>query len=513
MIAAAGGVALQGRCRAAAPGQASLLDYLPASQHRTPSGELTGEIQRAIDETARAGVELIVPAGTYWLVPTQLLAHADPNFVCRAALRLRTALRLRAEPGARFIMAPGLSSDKALLAMVMFGADHPLRDVSIDGLTMDMNGAANPISPQRREHIFSRVPQAHIFVSGGRGQGAARIDTCRITHCLFTGSPGVSCVVSGQSGASDAAAIGRDWLIAGNSFSNNGFDTDDHSSIFGWTEAMIVRKNRFDNPAAYNGTGGNTAHEVHGADHLFEHNMVRNYQRGVWVSSSFSAPTTGTRIVGNEFRTMFCGVDFFRDDDRLGKITGTTIAGNRFFLDDGRHPGLDLKAAVQIASPYTQSAITIRENSVLKEGTTVASAFLVVAQGQNGPGVHDMIEASDNQGSGLTFGIFARTAPASGLGRLRFLDNRWTGLTPAGAFAIAAGCVAERTGTTQPITALTVGGGSCASANGPVPALLVNTHIRSLTLKPVAGADPQRPIMRGGAARIEAISGSLAPRS
>ena len=508
MIAAAGSATFFECSGATAPPQASLLDYLPV-RHNASSGELTGAIQRAIDETAREGVELVVPAGSYWLAPTQLLAHADPGFACHAALRLRSSLRLRAEPGARFVMAAGLSSDAAPRAMALFGADGLLRDISIDGLTMDMNGTANPISPQRRERIFSRLPQAHIFVSGGSGQGAARIDVCRITRCLMTGSPGVSCIVSAQSNAGDAV-IGRDWLIAGNTFSNNGFDTDDHSSIFGQTDGMAIRDNRFDNPAAYDGTGGNTAHEVHGADHVFERNKVRNYLRGVWISSSYSAPATGTRIVDNEFRTLFYGIDFFRENDRLGKISGTTITGNRFAFDDGGYPGLDLKAAVQVASPYTQSGIDIRANSVAKTGTGIACAFLVVAQGQDGPDVHDLIEASGNQGSGLTFGIFVRTSPTSGLGRLRFLDNRWTGLRPAGAFAIAAGCIAERTGVTKTITALTIGGGNSTGASGPVPALFVNTRIRSLTLKPVEGTDPQHAMVRGGAARIGTISGSLA---
>jgi len=508
MMVATSAAAICGCCRSAVPKRASLRDYLPANQHDAPSGEFTSEIQRAINETARDGAELIIPAGTYWLVPMQSLMHADPSFACHAALRLRSSLRLRAEPGAHFVMAAGLSSDTAPRAMVMFGADDPLSDISISGLTMDMNGATNPISPRRRERIFSRLPQAHIFVSGGTGQEAARIDNCHIARCLFTGSPGVSCIVSGQSNAADAV-IGRGWLITSNRFSSNGFDTDDHSSIFGQTNTMVIRNNRFDNPAVYNGTGGNTAHEVHGADHLFERNKVHNYLRGVWVSSSYAAPTTGTKILNNEFRTMFYGVDFFRDSNRLEKITGTTIMGNDFFFDDSDYPDLDLKAAVQVASPYAQSMINISANSVTKTGAGLASAFLVIAQGQNGPGVHDLIDAIDNQGSGLTFGIFLRTSPTSGLGRLRFLDNRWTGLRPAGAFAIAAGCIAEHTGAIQPIASLTIGGGDSIGESEPVPALLVNTQIRSLTLKPVTVGAPQHAMIRGGAGGIETISGSL----
>lgn len=512
-IAAVGGALLSDGCRAWPAGRASLLDYIPASEHDAIAGhrsrrDVAAHIQTAIDECARAKAELIVPAGTYWLSPRQSLAHADPGFACHAALMLRSSLRLRAMSGARFIMVPGYSRDALPRAMVMFGSSDILGDVDIDGLTMDMNGAANPISGQRGNRIYSRLPQAHLFVSGGTEQEAARIDRCRITNCDLIGSPGVSCIVSGQSNAGDAV-LGRDWLIAGNRFADNGTDTDDHSSIFGQSDDMIVRDNRFDNPVPYAGTGGNTAHEVHGARHIFDRNIVHNYLRGVWVSSSFSSATVGTRVTGNRFETLFYGVDFFRDSDRLGRISDTSIVGNQFLFDDTGFPGLDLKAAVQIASPYSQSGIEIRSNSVTKTGTALASAFLVVAQGERGPGTHDMIAARDNEGSGLTFGLFARTSRGAGLGRLTFLDNRWSGLTPAGIFAITAGCIVERTGVSQPVRSLVLGGGRNTGRNGAVPALFLNAHVRSLTLSPVDGTDARHPLVRGGADRIDALAGSL----
>ena len=517
LIAAAGSAALlDSGCRARPRANASLFDYIPASQHdliarRRSTADVTDFIQRGIDECASAKIDLVIPSGTYRVSPRQPLAHADPGFRCLSALLLRSSMRLRAQSGATFIMAPGVSSDRETRAMSMFGTSDILEDVEIDGLGMDMNGAANPISVQRRDKIYVRFPQAHIFVSGGAGKRAARIDRCRITRCRMARSPGVSCIVSGQSNAADAV-LGRGWLIAGNHFVDNGLDTDDHSSIFGLSDDMTIQGNVFETATPYDGTGGNTAHEVHGARHVFDRNVIRNYLRGIWVSSSYSSDTTDTKVTNNRFETLFYGVDFFRDSAKLRKITNTVITNNQFFLDDRPFPGLDLKAAVQIASPYTQSGVTMRANTVTKTGDKIASAFLVVAEGQNGPGTHDLIEASDNDGAGLTFGIFARSSRTSGLGRLTFLDNRWKNLTPAGIFGIAAGCAVERTLVSQPVQSLTVGGGTSSGAGKDVSALFINTTIRSLSLRPVTVTGMRQTLVRGGASRIDTLTGSISAR-
>ena len=513
LLSALGCVTVPQKLYAATTKQISLLDYIPASEHNAvrqhrSNRDVTGEIQRAIDESAAEQTLLHVPAGTYRLSAHTVLDHADPGFCCMAALVMRSFLQLQAAPGAVFKMAAGLSASNHPQPMVMFGSDKVLEMVSFFNLTMDMNGIENLISDRKANGAYSRLPQAHVFVSGGRGKGAARIDDCEIAHCRFTGSPGVSCIVAGQSNSPDAVQ-GRHWRIRDSIFYDNGHDTDDHSSIFGQSDDMLIINNSFDNPRVYNGTGGNTAHEVHGIGHVFTHNRVRNYLRGVWVSSSNSTPGLKTRITSNTFETLFYGVDFFRDNAALKPVSRTTVSDNVFVFDDAVLTGLNLKVGVQVASSYTQSRISITSNSIEKTGSAVASCFAVLTGGQNGPGVHDDIVISDNAGQGLTFGIFARTSKVAGLGDLRFSNNRWSSLAPAGIFTIAAGCMLERTYSTQSIRSLKMGGGSVSGAKTQVPALFINTTVHSLELKPMAAGTTSSKVTLGGAGYVEGRSGSL----
>ena len=518
ILTAAAATFAAGACSAAPAGGVSLFDYLPAGeQARIAAGtsdlDCAPILDRAIGEAIAADAPLVVPRGTYLLVPWHRLIHADRTFECLAAVRMRSKLRITGEAGAVLSIVPGFSSDRRPRAAVMFGADAPLADFELTGLTLDMNGRANPISPGRRRRDFSRLPQAQIFVSSPVGRPAARVDRARIADVTFRDANGVSCIVMAQTD-DPAATLGRGWTIERCVFDQNGLDTDDHSSIFAWAEDVVIDRCRFGNAKPFDGTGVNTAIEVHGARQRITRSTFGSMLRGIWVANNYSAVTTGTVIADNEFRTQFYGVDFFHDRPNARRIVDTRIENNRFAFDDrtiATLPRLDMKAAVQIASEFGQQGIRATGNRVTKIGDRVTSAFLVVTGGASGAQRHTDIVATGNEGSGLTFGSFVRTSATAGLGTLTITDNRWQDLTPSATMGIAAGDAIERTGTPQPIAALTLGGGEIRDGRArrrTTHGVFLNARVDRLSLKPIR-SEASRDLELGGAAIVSRRAGAL----
>lgn len=522
VIAGAAGAALLGpmACRAAPPSRASLLDYLPAEQHHAivegrSDLDCAPALQRALRETSAADATLWVPRGTYLLAPAHALEHADPHFECLAAVRLASGMRLAGEAGATLQMVPGYSCDRRPRAMVMFGADEALQNIAISGLVLDMNGRLNPISPDRARRTFNRFPQAQIFVSSRSGRAAARIDRVRIADTVFRDANGVSSIVMAQTD-DRTARLGRKWRLERCAFRDNGMDTDDHSSIFAYAEDVSVTNCTFANARPFETVGVNTAYEVHGSQQRISGCTFTNMIRGIWIANNYSAVTRGTVISGNNFRTLFYGVDFFHDRAEARPTVDTKIENNRFHFDDRRIaalPRLDFKAAVQIASEFGQQGIRITGNYVDKAGHSVTSAFMVVTGGASGARRHDDIVASDNIGRGLTFGSFVRTTATAGIGALAIVRNRWSDLAPSDIMEIAAGDVVERTERPQPIHSLALGGGSVESADErtrPAFGIFVNTRIEYLQLAPLKmDRIHDAALKMGGMGRIVARTGSI----
>ena len=480
----------------------SLFDYLPAAQHRAIATgrtdyDCSSELQRALHETASNGTQLNVPRGTYLLFPSHRLEHADPHFECLAAIRMMSRMKLVCEPGTSFKMASGYSTDQNPRAMAMFGSTEVLQNVQIKGAILDMNGRANPISPNRTMKHFNRFPQAQIFVSSRAGVEPARIDHCHIANTAFQNANGVSCIVMGQS-ETRKAPLGRDWCLEDCAFYENGLDTDDHSSIYAFAEDVSVSRCVFANQRSFDGVGVNTAYEVHGSRQKISECCFENMLRGIWVANNYSSITEETHITHNTFRTVFYGIDFFHDRADAESINDTKIDRNFFVFDDKQiasFPGLDFKSAVQIASDYGQRGIAITNNLIVKTGHTITSAFLVVTGGALGETRHTQILASNNRGRGLTFGSFLRTARTAGIGQISIVDNEWSDLAPSDLMAIAAGDAVERTVTSQLVRKLKLGGGTTAAEpghGGKVYRTFINTTIEALYLKPSQslGIDP-----------------------
>ena len=425
-------------------------------QAGTFTQDVTAAINVAISAAAILGKRLFVPAGLYKIVPaTGVTSEAGAETV---AFPMTSNMAIEAEPGAIFKLADNQSTDASPKALEMFFTNQVLSKVSIRGLTMDMNGANNHISPGRPTVYNVSNNMAMICVSGTPSGVAARIDDMVIENCTFQNTPGVCCIVAAQSNTV-GVTLGSRWTIRNNLFLNNGTDTNDHTSIFAWVNDVLCDGNIFwqSNPYATVGlTGGVTAYEVHGSSHRFVNNYVQNYFRGMWVGPNLTSILDNTVISSNVFVCNFYGVDFFRFAANQTASRNTLIVGNIFNLDDTTFTGAPpQKSVINIAPSYTVNDIKIADNIALKTGTAISSVFVTVAPGTVAANPLGRIIVNGNKASGFCFGVGAFCNATNGIGYLAIEGNSWTDFRPAGITAISAGSFIN--GSSTSITSLVIG--------------------------------------------------------
>ena len=328
--------------------------------------------------------------------------------------------------------------------------------MSIRDLTMDMNGANNPISPLRPT-TYRRYNQSQILVSGKPALPAAYMDDVLVEGCSFLNNPGVCCVVMAQSNTA-GVGIGRRWSVWNNKFLNNGLDTDDHTAVFGWADDVDFSGNVVLNStpfATIGKTGGNTCYEIHGNRHRVTNNLFYNYIRGVWVSSNLTDGEAKDLIIsGNTFYTVFYGVDFFRTVATLGKSSNTLIVNNTFRFDSYTYAAAapSQKVAVQIASEYGQGYVLVEGNTATSTDTAVGSAFLSVStQGVAGQ-AHSDIACIGNTAKGFTFLAAFEPGASSGLGNVSVQNNRFIEPLTSPTFTTGIGVYVEPTSTIKTLT-------------------------------------------------------------
>lgn len=497
----------------------NLLDFAPANarsaiQNRRYSGDCAPFIQKALDHAVSSGKTLFVPKGLYILLPWLELRQEDNSYRCLAALRLRSGLSIYAEAGAIFKIADGQSTDASPQPMALFATDTVLNSISLTGLTMDMNGAKNPISPDRRHERYARYSQAHIFVSGTPKGTAARVDNFVIQQCVFQNSPGVSCIVMAQSNIK-GTDLGSNWKIINNKFIDNGYDTDDHSSIYGWANDVICTDNIFYNKIPYRHigiTGGNTAYEIHGRNHKFYKNKIENYLQGIWVAGNYTSPCINNIIANNIMIISAVGIGFFGETSSQTVIDHTTISENSFTIDDRPLPGIDIKSCVQIASAVAQQNILIKDNSANKIGNVTACCFCMVTRGGIDKKYHNNIEIVSNISTGMTFGNLIKTSPTAQIGNISSKNNIYYDLKISGPFKhFSAADVLDFIYTPQLIHGFSTEGSKIindCSFKGTVYTLYVNSRVQNLSILLQNPDAP--PMFRGPQAEIKKLQGTFA---
>jgi hypothetical protein len=426
-------------------------------------------IQNAINAGAALGRTVYFPAGTYLVVPATLkdwegTPLGEGQMTC--AFIMKSNMSLLGDIGTTIKLANNVSTLSAPKRVALFFTNVPLQNLEFRGLTMDMNGLNNRISPSAPAS-FNLYNQAMIHVTGTIAGVAARIDNCQISNCKFLNTAGTSCIVMAQSNSA-GVTLGKDWSVTNCLFKNNGLDTNDHSSIFAWADNVLCEGNTFTADTMFpNGVVGNSgtfvAYEVHGANQRFVNNLVRNYWQGMWVASNLTSDADNIVISGNTFSPInFAAIDFFRFNAAESLIKKVLIDGNTIGLDDTVPPtGVlpTLKTGIQIAPFYAISDVQISNNIATKIGTSKASAFVnVVSQATAAGQKHKNIVVKNNYTNGWTFGVVLTTSAINGMGAVEITENNFVNCLPSTGFAFSQGIAVG--GTTTAYDNLFIGSNS-----------------------------------------------------
>lgn len=298
-------------------------------------------IQNAFD----SGVPLYIPAGTYQLALTRNITLEAGATVC--SLFLRDKLNLLGDGMGRsiFKLRDNESTDASPKFFNLMASNQALTYVLIKGMTFDINGANNKISPNRGTNVFNPYNCAAFMVSGSVATGGAdaRVSFSKILDCEFINTPGVTQVAFGQR-FSHAGVKGTDVEVAGCRFYNNGIDSADHSSVYAFGDWINVHDNTFDHPVPSTGRLGPVCCvELFGSYMQAHNNRVRNYLQFCWIGQGEEGQHHHINVSNNEGSINFRGVDFWALSPQDDGVADVTIANNNFTItaDPTAVAGLD----------------------------------------------------------------------------------------------------------------------------------------------------------------------------
>ncbi len=392
----------------------------------------TAAINIAITAASVSNVPLFFPGGTYIVTPaTSQVGAATYN----TALLMKSNLHCIGYDGATIKISDNYSIDASPKELAIFSTSVAVSNVSFTGLTFDLNGANNKMSPARPA-TYNQFNHAAIICNGPTG----RADDLRIDKCVFKNTAGVCFIVSALVAAGTTPALGQRWKILNNYFLNGGSDTNDHTSVYAWAEDVLCEGNTFweDTPPHTIGkTGGATCYEVHGSNQRFVNNYCFNYTLGAYIAPNFTTSTVNTIIQGNTFYCTDFGVLLWRGV-ALGylSVDGVLIQGNTFYFDNYTYTGQSTyKSAVayqgQIAT--AQGAINnvkISQNYAINTGATLLSQFVRWDTSVTASQTGSNLSVTDNQVIGFCDGIFIVTNAANGIGLVEVSRNQFIGFTP-----------------------------------------------------------------------------------
>jgi hypothetical protein len=418
-------------------------------------------IQAAIDAADDTGVPVEFPAATYIAVPAT--AATEGIYANTVAFAMRSNMHLVGR-GATIKLKDSQSTDGTPKAVSLFYTATAISNVSFRGLTFDLNGANNKQSPSRPA-TYNRYFHAAIQVDSASG----RIDDMVVEGNTFKNSAGSNCIVMGL--MTTGGTLGKRWTVKDNLFLNNGTDTDDHSSVYGWADDVLIEGNTFSSDSAYRTTGltgATTAYEVHGANHRFVGNTVRNYQRGLYVAENYTSATRGVVIDGNTFNPMQgYAVSVFRSSASSQAVSDVAITNNTINLDDSTYTDAPaLRTAIDISPTYAVSDILIAGNVVEKiSGTTYGSSLVALTVSSTAAQKNTNITVRGNTTRDVTVPIYISTNATNGVGTFVVADNTFFEPSDGGAFT-PVGVATTFSGSATAIDLLTITGNTIVDLRG-----------------------------------------------
>lgn len=351
------------------------------------------------------------------------------------AFALKNNLTFIGHNSASIKMQDGYSTNGSPKEMAMFSTSVGVANISWIGLTMDMNGANNLMSPSRPAS-YNQFNHAAIMANGPTGL----INTARIEDCTIKNNAGVCFVVCQLVEVGGTPTLGVNWIIRNNLFLNGGSDTNDHTSVYGFAEEIVCQGNTFweDSPPHTVGlTGGATCYEVHGANQRFVDNYCYNYTLGMYVAPNFTNPTVNTVVSNNHFFCSDYGILIWRGV-ALGyaALDDILISDNTFYFNNYTYSGQPLYRACIAYQGQISTAqgavnnIKICDNIAIATGTTLLSNFVRWDSSTTASNLGSNLSITDNQVFGFTNGVYIVTNATNGMGYTEVSRNKFISLTP-----------------------------------------------------------------------------------
>ena len=256
---------------------------------------------------------------TYGVSATQAV-NLESSFPHYCTIIAKSGMHIIGDGNSTIKVLNGQSSSSSPKAYDVICSNDHITNVLLDGIVFDLNGQNNYINttpfsvpghyPGNLYNTAALIVSGKAANSGGSGSDA-RIDDSKIINCTFKNAPGSSSIVLGQSNAS--SEMSNNVEVAHNTFYNNGINTVDHSTIYGWGNNVNIHDNSFDMPLMSMGfqldangyTGPQVAAELHGNYNLFINNHVKNYKQGLWLGSNYTETAQKQIVANNTFYVSY----------------------------------------------------------------------------------------------------------------------------------------------------------------------------------------------------------------
>ena len=383
----------------------------------------SARVQVAYDWASATGIPLVASARTYGFALTQRIdLEAQAQTYC--ALIYKTGVKIRGQgAGATvFKLLDNQSTDASPKFFNLMASNKVLDHIEIQGITFDLNGQNNKISPNRGSGVYASFNTAALMVSGSVATTGtdARVTNSRIMYCEFINIPGVTGIALGQR-YNHPGVKGSNNEIAFCRFFNNGIDSSDHSSIYGFSDDSKYHHNFFDHPTPSTGHGGPVACiECFGSNISVHENFFRNYLQFAWVGAGEEGEHRNISIHDNIGESSYRFVATWSFGPQNGGIRNLIVANNEHWLTAApmATAGLDRVALDLVMSQCNLIGVMVQGNKftcldrsnntgavmLAEAGWTIGSAFFsdnaftgysrCIAAG--GPGSFSCLDISHN---------------------------------------------------------------------------------------------------------------------
>lgn len=415
---------------------------------------------------ADSGLVVLFPPGEYLLTLEQMVSLEGGPSPCSIKARSGMTFVGYGKGNTVFKLKNGESTDASPKYFNLINGNTALDRMTFHGITFDINGQNNKISPNRGIGVYNNFNCAAVMISGSVATVGfdAYVTNFKFTDCAVINSPGVTCIALGQSNQV-GTTLGRGSRISGNDFINNGIDSNDHSSVYSWSEDVDIFGNKFSHPVMSSGVQGPiAAAELHGSNNRFRNNTVENYLWGVYVAGNYTSVARGQIVESNNFFVAQKAVISFNESSTEPGMADLNVITNSIWLtNDHHHPGGQAKkciditpsqgaldgfnvsdniiftddnyGAVAVAVGVIASSKTVRNGSVSRN--TIKGFGTPVQVGTTGGGVVDAVRVTDNNMCDIkpnttaptfTIGIYV---PPGTNGSLEFSRNKMQGSSVA----------------------------------------------------------------------------------